>query len=196
MRIQKSGERIRPASFFVSTTRRRVPIISPHAADTVHRFGRRCTRLGSQSRELYGTRDFIGQPDAGGNSRYAWHYDGHWKFSITGLGHVTRQRLCLSFSLGGVTLMTRISFPVWLRSAACVWAVLASLWFLSCYHFARGEVRVDGWFINCRPGFEDSFAVFVLVVAVLLLVVVAFVARAIHKRMRHHDNASQPTGSS
>jgi hypothetical protein len=75
--------------------------------------------------------------------------------------------------------------------------VLAILWFFSCYHFAAsGELRVDGWFINCRPGFEDSFAVFVSVVALLLLVVVAFVARAVYKRMRRHENAAQPTGSS
>src|SRR6266511_4762004 len=95
-------------------------------------------------------------------------------------------------TLGGITLMRRLSFPVWLRSAGCVWAVLAILWLFSCYHFAGGELRVDGWFINCRPGFENGFALFVSVVAVFLLVVVVFVARAIHKRMRHHENAAQP----
>lgn len=43
--------------------------------------------------------DSIGQPDAGGNSRCASHYDRHGKQNIIGFGHAAFPRLCLSYSL-------------------------------------------------------------------------------------------------
>jgi hypothetical protein len=56
-----------------------------------------------------------GEPDAGGNSRWAWHYDSHWIFNITGFGHVACQRLCLGLSFGGSAHMASKSrILVWL----------------------------------------------------------------------------------
>jgi len=92
-------------------------------------------------------------------------------------------------SLGGIIVM-RASLPIWFRAAAGVWAVLAVLWFFSCYHFAGGQLRVDGWWMNCRPEFEDSYAMFVSVVALVLLIVVSFIARAIYRRSHRHANAA------
>jgi hypothetical protein len=46
----------------------------------------------------------IFQPDAGGNSRCARHYDGHEQQNIIGFGPAARQRLCLSFALDRSTM--------------------------------------------------------------------------------------------
>jgi len=82
------------------------------------------------------------------------------------------------------------SLPAWFRVAAGIWSVLAVLWFFSCYHFAGGELRVDGWWWRCRPGFEDSYAVFVSVVTLVLLLVVSLIVRGLYGRNHRHANGA------
>ena len=70
----------------------------------------------------------------------------------------------------------------WLLPTFGVWGVLVGLWFFTCYHFADGRVQVDGWWMTCRPGFEDSYGVMFTVTSAFLFLIVMLVTRRILRR--------------
>ncbi len=60
------------------------------------------------------------------------------------------------------------------------WLVLVVLWFFTCYHFGRGRIQIDGWWMTCRPGFEYNYTV----MSAFLFLIIALVARRLFRSKR------------